>query len=181
MLGVGLVLVSAGLLLMHGLDDDSGWTALLAGFLVGGVGIGLANPAIGSTAIAVVEPMRAGMASGINNTCRMGGVAVGIAALGAVFQDKVTSTLEASLPGASSGLGRAVASSGTRAVAGHGGSPAERLQATAAARHAFIAGLNEILLVGAGIVFVGACAAFLLIRARDFNVAPAPVQEPAAA
>jgi EmrB/QacA subfamily drug resistance transporter len=181
MLGVGLLLVSVGLLLMHGIQEDSSWTTLLAGFLVSGVGIGLANPAIGSTAIAVVEPMRAGMASGINNTCRLGGVAVGIAALGAIFQDKVTSTLTASLPGASSELGRAVASSGVRAVAGQGGGPAERLRAVAAARHSFIAGLNEILLVGAGIVFVGACAAFLLIRARDFNVAPAPVEEPAAA
>jgi hypothetical protein len=93
----------------------------------------------------------------------------------------VTSTLSASLPGASSELGRAVASSGTRAVSGRGGGPGERIQAVAAARHAFIAGLNEILLVGAGIVFVGACAAFLLIRARDFKVATAPVEEPAAA
>jgi EmrB/QacA subfamily drug resistance transporter len=181
MLGFGLLLVSLGLLLMHGVQDDSTWTTLLPGFLVSGVGIGLANPAIGSTAIAVVDPMRAGMASGINNTCRLGGVAVGIAALGAVFQDKVTSTLTATLPGASSDLGRAVASSGLRAVAGQGGGAAERLRAVAAARHAFVAGLNEILLVGAGIVLVGACAAFLLIRARDFNVAPAPVEEPAAA
>src|SRR6476659_7891563 len=36
MIGAGLALVAAGLALMYGLSADSGWTALLAGFVVGG-------------------------------------------------------------------------------------------------------------------------------------------------
>jgi EmrB/QacA subfamily drug resistance transporter len=177
MLGGGLLLVSSGLLLMHGLDPSSGWTALLAGFLVAGVGIGLANPAIGSTALAVVEPARSGMASGISNTCRLGGVATGIAALGALFQNRVTAVLADRLPHAPSGLARAVASSGVRGVP-HPASPSSRAQVVDAARHAFVAGLNEALLVGAAIVFVGAISALTLIRARDFHRAPAVAAAP---
>ena len=40
--------------------------------------------------MSVVEPRRAGMASGINNTFRQVGIATGIAGLGAIFQSKHT-------------------------------------------------------------------------------------------
>src|SRR5207247_1090182 len=45
MIGAGLMLVAGGLALMYGLDSDSRWTALLPGFIVAGIGIGIANPA----------------------------------------------------------------------------------------------------------------------------------------
>src|SRR5205085_119385 len=48
LMGTGLVIISVGLLLMHGLTPSSSWTSLLAGFLVAGVGIGLVNPAFGA-------------------------------------------------------------------------------------------------------------------------------------
>ena len=56
------------------------------GFLVAGVGVGLINPPLASTAVGVVPPQRAGMASGINITFRQVGIATGIAGLGALFQ-----------------------------------------------------------------------------------------------
>jgi EmrB/QacA subfamily drug resistance transporter len=87
----GLALVAAGLALMSGLDARSGWTALLPGFVLAGIGIGTVNPAIASTAVGVVTHERAGMASGFNNTCRQVGLAIGIAALGAVFQHSLAS------------------------------------------------------------------------------------------
>jgi EmrB/QacA subfamily drug resistance transporter len=87
--GVGLALVGVGLLLMRLVEPDSGWTVLLPGFLVAGAGIGLTNPAVASGAVGVVEPQRAGMASGINSTFRQVGIATGIAALGALFQHDV--------------------------------------------------------------------------------------------
>jgi len=71
---------------MHGLTVSSTWTKLLAGFIVAGVGIGLVNAPLASTSVSVVEPRRAGMASGISNTFRQIGIATGIAALGAIFQ-----------------------------------------------------------------------------------------------
>jgi MFS family permease len=86
--GVGLGLVGAALLLMYGIDIHSGWTTLLAGFVVGGIGIGIVNAPLGVAAVSVVEPRRAGMAAGINNTFRQVGIATGIAALGAILQSK---------------------------------------------------------------------------------------------
>ncbi len=90
---VGLATSAVGIWLFTGLTVASGWKALLPGLLVGGVGIGLANPAIAKIALGVVPPQRAGMASGISNTFRIGGVATGVAALGAVFQHRLQSTL----------------------------------------------------------------------------------------
>jgi EmrB/QacA subfamily drug resistance transporter len=172
MLGGGLAFVALGLLLMHGIHGDSRWTTLLAGMIAAGVGIGLANPAIGTTALGVVDPARSGMASGFNNTCRLGGVTIGVAALGAIFQSRIDAKLAELLPHVPPGLGAAVAARGTE------GLPAP---AAHAARAAFVAGLNEILLVGATTVLVGSLAVLALIRARDFVSGRKPAAAPAEA
>ena len=57
LLGVGLGLVGLALLLMHGVTLGDDWTTLLAGFIVAGLGIGMVNPGIASTAIGVVSPV----------------------------------------------------------------------------------------------------------------------------
>ena len=51
--------------------------------------------------------------------------------------------------------------------------PQFREQAAAAADQAFVTGLNEILLVGAAIAFVGGIAGWLLVRRRDLVAVPA--------
>ena len=75
--------------LMSRVTVHSSWLVLLPGFLVGGVGIGMVNAPLASTAVSTVRVERAGMASGINNTFRQVGIATGIAALGAIFQNQV--------------------------------------------------------------------------------------------
>ena len=47
--------------------------------MVSGLGISLVNPPLASTAVGVVPPQQAGMASGINSTFRQVGIATGIA------------------------------------------------------------------------------------------------------
>ena len=84
---------------MRGLTVSSEWTALLAGFCVAGVGIGLVNPPLASTAVGVVEPRMSGMAAGINNTFRQVGIATGTAGLGAILQARVTTHVEDALRG----------------------------------------------------------------------------------
>lgn len=81
----GLLLIGIGLLLMRGISADSSWTHLIAGFIVAGAGTGMVNAPLASTAVGVVTPHDAGMASGINSTFRQVGIAVAIAALGSVF------------------------------------------------------------------------------------------------
>ena len=85
LIGPGLALVGVGLLLMRGLGAESSWTHLIVGFAVAGAGSGMVNPPLASTAVGVVAPRDAGMASGINTTFRQVGIATAIAALGSIF------------------------------------------------------------------------------------------------
>jgi len=168
LLGAGLALVGIGLLLMHGLSADSEWTALLVGFIVAGIGIGTTNPGIGQAAIAVVPVEKSGMGSGINTTFRQVGIATGVAALGAVFQSQIDSKLSEQLPHAPAGLGEVVASGGSRAVAALPLPPGIHVKAVHAADVAFVSALNEVILIGAILSFVGAILGFALVRQRDF-------------
>jgi hypothetical protein len=175
-----------GLLLMSGIDPSDDWTTLLAGFIVGGVGIGLINPPLATAAIGEVEPRMAGAASGINSTFRQVGTAVGIAGLGALLQSKVSDKLDAALATtplphrAVTHISEAVSSGGAAAAAR--GVPAPgRGVVEQAARRAYIEGLNEILVVAAVLAFVGAALALLLVRRRDFVTVPPEVKVPAEA
>jgi EmrB/QacA subfamily drug resistance transporter len=85
LIGPGFVLVGIALLLMRGIEPGMSWTHLIPGFIVAGVGAGLINVPLASTAVGVVEPARAGMASGINSTLRQVGIATGVAGLGTIF------------------------------------------------------------------------------------------------
>jgi MFS family permease len=88
-LATGLALIGLGLLLMRAIEPASAWTALLPGFVVGGLGIGVISPALAAAMVGVLSVQRAGLASGLNNAFRQLGIAVGIAGLGAVFQHRV--------------------------------------------------------------------------------------------
>jgi hypothetical protein len=158
---------------MRGLTASSHWTHLIPGFIVAGIGVGLVNPPLASTAVGVVQPQRAGMASGINSTFRQVGIATGIALLGTLFANRthsvVTSQL-ASVPGTQSHtqqvatglqsgeLGKVLASL-----------PAGiRSQAALATRTAFVDGLNLIFLVAAIIAIVAGVIALFAVRQKDF-------------
>ena len=122
-----------------------------------GFGAGLVNPPLASTAIGVVPPARAGMASGVNTTFRQIGIAAGIAALGSIF----TSALEHNLAHA-----RAVGASAPHIVTavrqGRAAQllaslpPAARGQVAAAIRSGFAAGLNDLLMVTGALALAGA-------------------------
>jgi EmrB/QacA subfamily drug resistance transporter len=86
-LGIGMVLVSLGLALMHGVDAASSWQRLAPGLAVAGAGLGLVNPLLAAAALGVVSSARGGMAAGINNTFRQLGISVGVAGLGAILQN----------------------------------------------------------------------------------------------
>jgi len=169
LIGPGLVLVGLGLIVMAGLTGRSDWTDLIPGFIVSGLGAGMVNPPLASTAIGVVPPQKAGMASGVNSTFRQIGIAASIAALGSIFNAALQHNL-ASVP--------AVASSAPRIATairqGQVGQllaslpPARRGVVAETIRGAFAAGLNDLLFVTAGLAFAGAVSALLLIRSRDF-------------
>jgi EmrB/QacA subfamily drug resistance transporter len=84
MISGGLGLVSAGMALMTLAQADSSWTVLLPGMLLAAVGTGLFNPAVIAVALGSVPVEQSGLAAGVNDTFRQAGVAVGVAALGAL-------------------------------------------------------------------------------------------------
>jgi predicted MFS family arabinose efflux permease len=171
LMGVGLLLAGVSLLLMRGLSVSSHWTHLLPGLLVGGLGIGMINPPLASTAIAVVPPRQAGMGSGINSTFRQVGIATGIAALGSIFTSEirrhVTAGLAALHQGGAKALTTAISNGNTSQAIAH--LPVQaRAAVGAVARASFIASLNDLFLIAAIAAFVGAVGALILIRSRDF-------------
>lgn len=90
-LGLGLLLLAAGLLLLTTVSAQSGWTALLPGMLVGGAGIGMISPSLAAAMVSVLPEEQSGTAAGINNTFRQFGIAVGVAGLGAIFNHHLAS------------------------------------------------------------------------------------------
>jgi MFS family permease len=169
LIGPGLILVGVGLILMAGLTGASDWTALIPGFIVSGLGGGLVNPPLASTAIGVVPPQKAGMASGVNSTFRQIGIAAGIAALGSIFNSALLHNL-ASAPAVASAAPR-VADMVRQGQVGRllaGLPPARRGAVAEAIRSGFAAGLNDLLIVTGVLAFAGAVCALLLIRSRDF-------------
>jgi EmrB/QacA subfamily drug resistance transporter len=153
LMGAGLAVIGVSLLLMARVDSGSRWTVLLPGFVLGGIGVGLTNPALASTAVSVVPPERSGMASGTNTTFRQIGIATGIAALGALFQNQIGSKL-AEVSGTRPGHGVI-----TAVASGH--FPPSLAQP---ARAAFIDSLGTILNVGAVIALAGAVLVVVLLR-----------------
>jgi EmrB/QacA subfamily drug resistance transporter len=180
LIGPGLVLVGVGLLLMRGLNAASGWEHLIPGFVVGGAGVGLINPPLASTAVGVVEPARAGMASGINSTFRQVGIATGIAGLGAIFSHSVRTKMigllsvtgglpqtQAHLIAADVAQGSGVGAAVTSAP------PAARAAVVNAVRVSFVGGLNEVFLIAAVLSFGAAALSLVLIRNKDFEASAA--------
>jgi EmrB/QacA subfamily drug resistance transporter len=168
----GFALVGIGLLLMRGLSPTDDWTHLLPGLIVSGVGAGLINVPLASTAVGVVEPERAGMASGINSTLRQVGIATGVAALGSILASQISSGVtthlqHTPLAGHAHAIAHAI-SDGQTAGAIDAAPAALRGVVAGAARAGFVDALNSIMLIGAVIAFVATVLTFVLIRQRDF-------------
>ena len=132
-IAVGLALIAVGMVLFTGAGVDSSWTVFLPGLLIAMAGTGVVNVALSGVAMSILPERQNGLASGAHDMFRQGGIAVGIAALGALIP----------------------------AHAALGGDP-----------QAYVDGLNDAMLVGAGIAALGAVAAYTLIR---------PSRKPAAA
>ncbi|MFZ0975303.1 MAG: MFS transporter [Solirubrobacteraceae bacterium] len=175
LMAISLALVGGGLLLMSGLTASDGWTALLPGFIVAGIGVGLLNPVIADVAVSVVSKERSGMAAGINDTFRQVAIAVGVAAWGAIFLGRGAakiSALTAGTPAATGGHPRQLIE------AASGGKLAQALQAVPhgaralvenATRQGFLSGLNTILVIGSLLAFGGAALALWLVREHEIE------------
>ncbi len=181
----GFFVATVGLWLLRGITVDSEWTHLIPGLIVAGLGIGLINVPLASTAVGVVRPERAGMASGVNSTFRQVGIATGIAALGSIFAHRVTDGIVsalASTPAASRAdqVAEAVTNGQIKAVLAQAPASARGTIAQAATG-SFVDALNHITTIAAVIALVAGVLCLVLIRAKDFEghhgAGPAPRPE----
>ncbi|HET8844357.1 MAG TPA: MFS transporter [Ktedonobacteraceae bacterium] len=78
----GLIIAALGYWLLHDLKPETSYAALLSGLLILPLGIGLAVPAMTTALLAAVPRSRSGIASGVLNTVRQAGGAIGVALFG---------------------------------------------------------------------------------------------------
>jgi EmrB/QacA subfamily drug resistance transporter len=173
-IGGGLLLIGlggvVGAALVHG---SASWPALVPGYALIGVGVGIATPIVGSVSMSLVPPQRGGMAAGAVNTARQLGFAFGVAVLGSVFAARAGSSLSAH--------GMADAARAARAVAG-GQAPRLLGAVPRGARHALdgavhaaaVSGVQGTFAVAGGVGLAAAVLVLVLMRPLP---APATVRE----
>ncbi|HSR25380.1 MAG TPA: DHA2 family efflux MFS transporter permease subunit [Candidatus Eisenbacteria bacterium] len=91
---LGLLLFAAGMAwvdLRAGIDST--WLTFLPGLVVAGVGLGCTFAPLATVAMRNVRPQVAGAASGVLNTTRQVGGAIGSAVVGAVLQNQLAASL----------------------------------------------------------------------------------------
>jgi Na+/melibiose symporter-like transporter len=175
LIGLSIAFIGAGIWLVALVRPDSSWTALLPSMIVTGIGMGLFNPPRAAVTIGVVEPHRAGMASGMGETFQQVGVAIGVAAFGAIFHARVVhgfvhSGVGRQLGGRAAELAQSVAAGGTAGVTGAARqSPGLTEQILSQARTSFVHGLTSVMVLCALFALLGAVIAAALIRRSDLH------------
>lgn len=85
MISLGLGLVAIGMVALTVAGVGSSWVVILPGSIVAMIGTGLFNPSVSNVALSSLSEDQSGLAAGVNDTFRQTGIAVGIAALGALI------------------------------------------------------------------------------------------------
>jgi predicted MFS family arabinose efflux permease len=99
----GLLVMACGLALLTGIDEHSAYVDLLPGLVLGGIGGALTIPLSG-VAIAAAPVEKSGVASGVFNTAREAGGALGITIIGAVVASGGHAGVDAFVAGYSRGI-----------------------------------------------------------------------------
>ena len=85
---IGLLVGAAGYWLLHSIDEGTPYLQMLPGFLVIPLGVGLAVPCMTTSLLSTVPASRSGVASGVLNSVRQAGGALGVAVYGALLNEK---------------------------------------------------------------------------------------------
>jgi len=89
----GMTLVGCSLLIFAQLQADSAYLALLPGMMLGGLGMAITMTPMTAAALSSVPVDKAGVGSGMLNTFRQVGGALGIAVMGAILASGSNSAL----------------------------------------------------------------------------------------
>ncbi|NMM91444.1 hypothetical protein B2J88_45325 [Rhodococcus sp. SRB_17] len=138
-IGISLFVLATGLAALSFLSADSSWTALLPGYVITGLGLGIFSTLRAEGTAALVPEEKTGMASGSGNTLQELGVACGIAFSGSIFFSTMNSRI-LTAGGADDMVGRGAGSAIESGVPG--------------VVDAFIAGWDRVVLLGSFLVLV---------------------------
>jgi len=189
MVGLALFAAGTGTFAWEAEPDSSRWT-FLPGLILAGVGMGFTFPPMTTLAMHNIAPHLAGAASGVLNATRQLGGVIGGAAVGAVFQARLSSELRSSAVAHAAELppdqrdsfvaafARAAAQ-GLQVGRGQTGAalPADTTAAVARAaeatfQEAFVAAMRPSLALAVGVLATAALSC-LLIQARRPHAEPA--------
>ena len=81
----GLTIGAAGFVLFARVSGENSWIAMLPGLILIPAGIGMAVPAMTTALLGAVRQGEAGLASGVLNTVRQAGGAIGVALFSTLF------------------------------------------------------------------------------------------------
>ena len=85
---IGLLVGAAGYWLLNSIDAGTSYLQMLPGFVIMPLGVGLAVPCMTTALLTTVPASRSGVASGVLNSVRQAGGALGVAAYGALLNEK---------------------------------------------------------------------------------------------
>jgi MFS family permease len=77
--------MTAGPVLLTRVGDHPGFAVLAVAYLGVGIGVGLVNPPLTTTAVSAMPPEQAGLAAGVTGTARQVGGVLGVALLGSLL------------------------------------------------------------------------------------------------
>ncbi|GGM29509.1 MFS transporter [Pseudomonas asuensis] len=170
--GLGLVLVAIGLMWLGTTVGREGGAHAVLPMIVIGIGIGLPWGLMDGMAVSVVEPERAGMATGIFNAVRVSADGVAIALVGALLATLIQSGLFLSMRDVPRGVLTEVSS---RAALGDLRTASTMLpNKTLAIREAYEEGFRFLLFVLAGLSVLTALLVVLLLGRIQVHAGQAP-------
>jgi hypothetical protein len=162
-IAIGTAMAGSALLLLRGLEADTDYLHIWWKFALFGGGLGLVFAPMAAAAVAGMPRTQAGLASGMLNTSRQVGGAVGIALLGTVFANRFRAALPPEVRAHAGGAtgGFQAAGPAVRRVVGD----------------AFVAGLHAGYLLGGAALLI--CTVLAVTMLGAFRGRPAaPLAEP---
>jgi EmrB/QacA subfamily drug resistance transporter len=168
LLTAGLIIVSAAILVQSlVLTVHTSYLALLPGFVLMGLGIGLTMSPMSTAAMNAVDRTKAGAASGVLSMSRMVGGTFGVAVMGALITTLGRSEIDQRLPhlpeATRAAIANALGAGGGTAGVSHANSP----HVIDTVREAFVSALGTGLTIGAAVTICGAVLAWRLVEKKQ--------------
>jgi hypothetical protein len=162
----GLLIVASALTLLSTVDVQSGYGVVAASIAVLGTGMGFTMAPATESIMGSLPLAKSGVGSAMNDTTRQIGGALGVAVLGSILASSYGAAIEPALRGAPSQVAEAAGDSigAATTIAAQLGARGGGL--LGAARSAFIDGMGDAVLIGAGAAALGALLVLLLLPAR---------------